>query len=41
MKSLSTLILAFVIVSLSIKTFGSKLLSLTDNRYRGDDLGFE
>ena len=41
MKQLSTLILALVVIGLSIKTLGSKLLSFTDNRYRGDDLGFE
>ena len=41
MKPLSTLILVFVIVSLSIKTLGAKLLSISDKRYRGDDLGFE
>ena len=41
MKSLSTLIIVFIVVTLSIKTFGSKLLSITDNKYRGDDLGFE
>ena len=41
MKSFFTLIVVFVIVSLSIKTLSAKLLNISDKRYRGDDLGFE
>ncbi len=41
MKSISTLIIVCVIVSLSIKILALKGLNLSNRRYRGDDLGFE
>lgn len=41
MKLASTLILAAIAVCLSIKVIAMKISGVTDNRYHGDDLGYE
>ena len=41
MKLATTFILAITAVCLSIKAFTFKFSGSIDNRYRGDDLGYE
>ena len=41
MKLTTTLILAIAAVCLSVKAFSLKLTGVADDRYRGDDLGYE
>ena len=41
MKLTTTLILAFTAICLSVKSVALKFTSVADNRYRGDDLGYE
>ena len=41
MKLTTTLILAIIAACLSVKVSTIKLSGSTDNRYRGDDLGYE
>ena len=41
MKPIFTLILAFVFVTVAYKTFSAKVIKSSNQRYYGDDLGFE